>query len=518
MTDLESEKINTQNGSTSWDTAKKVIKGGSIGLISILLGRMVVLILNILLARGLGPESYGLYSLGTSVVSLSVVFAMLGLGIAIVRFGSIQSAKGDERRLKGLLISSNALTLLVSILITTILFLYADSIASGIFNDDKLGPVLRIIVLAIPMSVTFNMSASAAQAIKRIDIQQILKTLLRPIIMVVLVFILTFQGVEIFGILFAYLISMLITAIFGVFFLLKLYPVLISKVEPLFELRTLLRFSIPVLMGSMIFTSARYLDRFMLGALSTAYEVGLYSAAFNVSRIMTLILSSLAPIAAPLMAELIDAKRYDELSQLYQSLTFWIISLSLPILLVIIFAANEVMLLFGKAFQSAAIVLIILSIGQLVNAGTGPIIRLMEMGGKQDITVVVVALGLIASVVLNFFLIPLLGGIGASLANTITAIMIFGSMAILATRFVKIKLFAISVLRPLFLALITWGITMVVSSWVPVSISESIHNVILAAICVSLYSVLFLLVGLRNEDKTLISLLLQRAKSILSKK
>ena len=105
------------------------------------------------------------------------------------------------------------------------------------------------------------------------------------------------------------------------------------------------------------------------------------------------------------MAELIDAKRYDELSQLYQSLTFWIISLSLPILLVILFAANEVMLLFGKAFQSAAIVLIILSIGQLVNAGTGPIIRLMEMGGKQDITVVVVALGLIASGILNFFLI-----------------------------------------------------------------------------------------------------------------
>lgn len=515
MTDLKSENYNNQNGSTSLDTAQKIIKGGGIGLISVLLGRTVALILNVLLARILGPESYGLYSLGISVVSMSVVLAMLGLGIAIVRFGSIQSAKGDERRLKGLLISAHVLTLLVSIVITAILFLNADSIASGIFNDDKFGSVLRIIVLAIPMSVTFKMSASAAQAIKRIDIQQLLKTLLRPIIMVVLVLILTFQGVEIFGIIFAYLISMLITAILGVYFLLKLYPVLRSKIEPLFELRTLLRFSIPVLMVTMIVTSARYLDRFMLGALSTTYEVGLYSAAFNVSRVMTLILSSLVPIAVPFMAELLDAERVNELSRMYQSLVYWIISLTLPIFLIILFAVNEVLLLFGKDYQSAAIALIILSIGQLIKAISGPIVPLMEMGGKQDTTVIVVAIGLIVSVILNLLLIPPLGGIGASISYTITAIFIFGGLAILATKFVKSSLFPVSIFRPIMIAMLAWAIATVASTFMPVSISESIHNVINAVVCVTVYAVLFLLVGLREEDKDLISLLIERAQSFL---
>ena len=118
---IESENINNQNGSISFDTARKIIKGGGIGLIAVLLGRVVGFILNVLLARGLGPESFGLYALGTSVVSVSVVLAMLGMGISIVRFGSIYSAKGDEHRLKGLLISSNGLTLLVSIVIAAIL-------------------------------------------------------------------------------------------------------------------------------------------------------------------------------------------------------------------------------------------------------------------------------------------------------------------------------------------------------------------------------------------------------------
>jgi O-antigen/teichoic acid export membrane protein len=515
MTDLKSENINNQNGSTSFDTARKIIKGGGIGLISVLLGRVVGLILNVLLARGLGPESFGLYALGISVVEVSVVLAMLGMGISIVRFGSIYTAKGDEHHLKGLLISSYVLTLLVSIVIAAILFLNADSIASGIFNDNNFGPVLRIMVLAIPLSVTFNMSASAAQAIKRIDVQQFLKTLIRPIIMIVLVAILTITSVEIFGVLFAYVLSMLITAILGIYFLFRLFPVLRLKIESYFELRTLLRFSIPVVTVSMIVTSARYLDRFMLGAISTTYEVGLYSAAVSVSRTMTIMLNSLTPIATPLMAELLDAERVDELSKIYQSLIYWIISLTLPIFLIILLSANEVLLLFGKDYQSASIALIILSIGVLIKVSTGPIVLLMEMGGKQDTIVIVTAIGLIISVILNFLLIPPLGGIGASISNTITAILLFGSLPILATRFIKRSLFPASIFRPILIAALAWAIATVATTFIPVSLSESIHNVINAVVCITVYAVLFLLVGLRDVDKELISLLIERAKSNL---
>lgn len=515
MTDLKSEKFNNQSGLTTMDTAQKVIKGGAIGLISLLLGRVVVLIVNILLARILGPESYGLYSLGTSVVSLSVVLAMLGLGIAIVRFGSIQSARGDESRLKGLLISSNVLTLLASIVITAILFLNADSIASVIFNDDEFGPVLRIMVLAIPMAVTFNMSASAAQAIKRIDIQQLLKTLLRPIIMIVLMVIIIVLGAELYGILVAYLLSMMITAGVGVFFLFRLYPVLRSSIASDFEFRTLLRFSFPVLMVSMLTATARHMDRFMLASLSTTYEVGLYSAAVNVSRNVTIMLMAFTPIATPLLAELIDENRIDVLSKLYRSLAYWITSLTLPIFLIILFVANEVLLLFGDDFQFAAVALIILSFGQLIKASTGPIVPLMEMGGKQDTTVIVVSLGLVVGIILNFLLIPTLGGIGASISNTMTAIVINLILAVLATRFVKKAIFTTSIIRLILIAILAWGVATVTSNFLPSSLSISFQNILSASICISVYGLLFLLFGLREIDREVISSLIKRAQTMI---
>jgi hypothetical protein len=65
------------------------------------------------------------------------------------------------------------------------------------------------------------------------------------------------------------------------------------------------------------------------------------------------------------------------------------------------------------------------------------------------------------------------------------------------------------------IAALAWAIATVATTLIPVSLSESIHNVINAVVCVTVYAVLFLLVGLRDVDKELISLLIERAKSYL---
>jgi O-antigen/teichoic acid export membrane protein len=254
----------------------------------------------------------------------------------------------------------------------------------------------------------------------------------------------------------------------------------------------------------------------MLGALSTTDEVGLYSAAVNVARVMTIILGSLTPITLPFVAELIAANRLDELSKIYRSLIFWIVSLTLPIFLMIMFAADEVMLLFGKEFEAGGIALMILAAGQLINAGTGPIGRFMDMAGKQDTNVLVMSMGLLANATFNFLFIPRLGGVGASIANSLSNTLIFAILAVLASRSLQRSLYPLALLRPAMIAVIAWTAGYLYLTAPIQSLSANVNNLAAAGVSVVVFGIGFLAFGLREEDREFIFTVYQRVRSMIT--
>jgi O-antigen/teichoic acid export membrane protein len=74
--------------------------------------------------------------------------------------------------------------------------------------------------------------------------------------------------------------------------------------------------------------------------------------------------------------------------------------------------------LFGEAFTTGYGVLVVLSVGRIVNSWTGPVVLLMTMTGHQTVAVKLQALNAVASVLLNITLIPPFGMIGAALASS----------------------------------------------------------------------------------------------------
>jgi O-antigen/teichoic acid export membrane protein len=88
---------------------------------------------------------------------------------------------------------------------------------------------------------------------------------------------------------------------------------------------------------------------------------------------------------------------------------------------------------FGEAFERGAPALAILSIGQLINVGTGITSNLQAMAGYAKITLFNSLLFLSLSVVLDLILIPPFGLVGAAVANS-TAV-----VAVNILRIVQIK-------------------------------------------------------------------------------
>lgn len=72
---------------------------------------------------------------------------------------------------------------------------------------------------------------------------------------------------------------------------------------------------------------------------------------------------------------------------------------------------------FGSEYTGAYWPLLILCIGQLVNASMGAVANVLNMTGHERDTTLIVFIGALLNVALNFLLTPILGMVGAALAT-----------------------------------------------------------------------------------------------------
>jgi O-antigen/teichoic acid export membrane protein len=172
--------------------------------------------------------------------------------------------------------------------------------------------------------------------------------------------------------------------------------------------------------ASNIFTN--YIRVYILAYLKSPKDVGIYNIAFKIATVTSFFLVSINSIVAPKFAELYWSNRTKELKKTVlksAKLNFWS---STPVLLPFIFFPKFFMGLFGIEFVEGYRSLIILSIGQFVNAFCGSVGYLLTMTGNQDVFRNIYFISTILNLLLCFILIPLLGVDGAALSFSISMI------------------------------------------------------------------------------------------------
>jgi O-antigen/teichoic acid export membrane protein len=92
-------------------------KGGGITFAGMMFAYGARLVIGILLARFLGAEQFGLYSLALSAVEMAVGLAALGLVRALVRYVSMFAGRRDTAGLWGALQVGLGLTTVASLLV-----------------------------------------------------------------------------------------------------------------------------------------------------------------------------------------------------------------------------------------------------------------------------------------------------------------------------------------------------------------------------------------------------------------
>jgi O-antigen/teichoic acid export membrane protein len=163
-------------------------------------------------------------------------------------------------------------------------------------------------------------------------------------------------------------------------------------------------------------------DIVMIGTILGTKIAGIYASASKLAVMMAFGMGVANYILAPIISELYHTKQYTELQHIV-SLSAFISSVFAIIALTSILFFGEIVLgLFGQEFIGAYDALIILAVGQTINALAGSVGFLLTMTQYQQIAVIVIGVSTLLNIGLNAIMIPKWGIEGSAFATAISVV------------------------------------------------------------------------------------------------
>lgn len=370
---------------------------------------VVSLTVGIYVIRYLGADNFGKLSYGVSFVGLFSAIAKLGLDAIVVR--NIVQEENSTQEILGT-------TFILKLIGSLVTILLISGAIWNLNNDSQVRSITIIIGIGLLFSAFETIDfwfqsqvLAGAMTVVRSG-QLILSSALK------LLFI-TF-GMSLMAFVWLTLIDSLLKTVGSIIIYFKHHQSFFRwKVSKSRALK-MLRDSWPLILSGVMVTIYMKIDQIMLGNMVGDREVGNYAAAIRFSEIWYFVPITICSSVFP---AIIRAKQrskqeyYDKLQQLYD-LTVWI---SLAIAIPMTFASSSLMTtLLGQQYSEAGEILAWhIWAGPFVFLGVARSQWLMSENLTR-FSFATTLLGTITNIVLNLFLIPIYGGVGAAIATAIS--------------------------------------------------------------------------------------------------
>ena len=192
-----------------------------------------------------------------------------------------------------------------------------------------------------------------------------------------------FLGFKLIGAVLATIVSSVIVVALLLFSLRRIFKPIQEAQSASINTKEFFSYSLSMLFVGFAYFLMGQVNQLILGIFSDSKSVGLYAVSNTVSQLLVFFLGSFNMIFAPIISELYHTGQRKTLSNMYSNLTRWIVSLTIPLFLWIIAFPEEILSIFGKDYTEAKSALILLAIGQFVNAAVGSNGLLLSMTRYQ---------------------------------------------------------------------------------------------------------------------------------------
>ena len=408
--------------------------GAVLSYVTIAVNTFIQLLYTPLLIRMLGQSEYGLYSLTVSIIGYLTIMD-LGFGNAIIVYTAkyrAQNKKDDEKRLHGMFNLIFKFIGIFAFIIGLLLFLNVDLIFGNkltVVELDKMRVMMLILCINLFITFYFAIYNSIISAYEKFTFQKIvaiIQSLLKPLIMIPLLF-LGFKSISLcFVVTFANIFAVLSNYYYCRY---KLHVNAKFAGFDALLFKTILGYSIWLFLTAIVDKVNWSVDNFVLGAVSGTIAVSVYAIASTINQMFITLSTAISGVLLPKISKIVaNNKESIELSNKLSE--EWIKVGRLQF--IIIFLATSGFFLFGKPFiiwwagsgftesYYVALLLIIPALFSLIqNLG----LSIMQALNKFKFKAISTFVMSIFNVVISIVLAKKYGAIGAACGTTISIVL-----------------------------------------------------------------------------------------------
>lgn len=387
---------------------RTVASNSSFTLAATLAARLMKLAFHVILSRSAGATGYGAYTLGFNLVAFAQNFAIAGLDQALVRFIPAYRARGADRPIAGLVLTSWLVGTAGSAMVGGLLLWQSDQLAAVAFHSPVMGGVLRVFAVALTFFTWIVLGAATAQAFMKPRLSAFLQDLVFP--GAALLVLLALQGFRpgLSAALFAFLAATILAGCLAAAFTVHHLRPTGRSAE--FRPGDWSRFAVAMTVieaSAFVFTG---LSPLAVAVFTGVRQAGLYSAALALVAQGSVLYAGITAVVPPTLAGLFARGATSEAGALLRAVTRWLALLAQPFFIALIALGSTLLGVFGPDFRAGAPLLFVLATGTAVTTVTVFTGYALVSAGRQNVDMWN-HLGLLAVALLGYPIAAALAGV-----------------------------------------------------------------------------------------------------------
>lgn len=387
-----------------WAVVSKIIAGGTAFLLVFILGKT------------LGATNYGVFALTLSIITFARIIGGSGLGQSTGKhLANLENAEVGAKTGSYLAAGFLAQTIVV-ILLSMLLWFNSETIASYFSDTKQFGPSLKIGAVIMIFFALTEFAKACLQGPQRFDYLALVtgiefggKLLFAGGLALI--------GYGVVGALEGYAFALALATLAAVVLLLRL-GLSRPSLNPA-EWRSLIGYSLPLILTGVGFTIYTELDNIMIGYYIGIKSAGIYSLAINMARAIPFFASPIGLAAAPVVVRL-SQKEESEAADFVGRLIKYIMAGAFPAATALYVLAPKLLAMVGEDYVAGAPALRVMSVFVLSLSIATVTVPILDYLGKAWMRAAWMVVSVSANVLLNFLLIPRFGAAGAALATAVT--------------------------------------------------------------------------------------------------
>ena len=369
-----------------------------------------------LITHFISPAEYGRTSMFTLAQGMLSMLMYMGMDQAFVR-----EFNATKEQMSKLMTNAVAIPAVIVLVLDIIIVVNAELVSYMLFDNNDEYLAVWLLALMLPFMIISHFSLLKIRMEEKGVQYSFFTILLKVVILILTVILFALYEKNFRSVVYAMAVAEIING--SILYVLALRPLKLN-IKNLEKnlINKMLAFGLPLIPASILSWVLTSMDKVMLRTMCDYGELGLYTAAFKIVSVLSIVQTCFTlfwtPVAYRWYEEKVDNKQFELVNKL-------VAAVMTAMCMGILIFKDVVAFILGEDFAAAIYIFPFILLNPIMYTMSEATAVGIGFSRKTHYTIIVSASSGILNIVLNYLLIPLCGSVGAAIATGISYIVFF---------------------------------------------------------------------------------------------